>query len=39
VEVTDLPSGDLGVLRLLAVEHTLDGARGFVTSLTAEGAE
>ena len=38
LEVADLPSGDLGVLRVLSVEHRLDGARGFVTALTAEGA-
>lgn len=39
VEVSDLPSGDLGTLRVLAVEHALDGRGGFVTALTVEGAE
>jgi phage protein D len=39
VEVTDLPSGDLGTLRVLAVEHVLDSRSGFITSLTVESAE
>ena len=39
VEVSDLPSGDLGTLRVLAVEHVLDARTGFVTTLTVEGAQ
>lgn len=39
VEMTDLPSGDLGTLRVLAVEHVMDARTGFITSLTVEGAE
>lgn len=38
VEVTDLPTGDLGTLRVLAVEHVLDARSGFTTSLTVESA-
>jgi len=39
VEATDLPSGDLGTLRVLAVDHVLDGRQGFVTTLSVEGSE
>jgi hypothetical protein len=35
-EVADLPPPDPGPLRILAVEHLLDGRRGFVTTLTVE---
>lgn len=38
VAVADLPSGDLGTLRVLAVTHVLDGRGGFVTTLAVEGA-
>jgi hypothetical protein len=38
VAVTGLPSGDPGMLRVLAVEHVLDTREGFVTVLTVEGA-
>jgi len=38
VDVRDLPSGDLGTLRVLAVRHVLDGRTGFTTTLTVEGA-
>lgn len=38
VEVEDLPSGDLGTLRVLAVEHVLDARSGFTTALTVESA-
>jgi hypothetical protein len=38
VEVTDLPSGDLGTLRVLSVEHVLDARFGFTTTLTVESA-
>ncbi|HEY8206849.1 MAG TPA: hypothetical protein VIG99_05160, partial [Myxococcaceae bacterium] len=38
VEVTDLPSGDPGTLRVLAVEHVLDARTGFTTALTVESA-
>jgi len=38
VSVSDLPGGDPGDLRLLAVSHVVDGAQGFVTRLRAEAA-
>lgn len=38
VEVTDLPTGDLGTLRVLSVEHVLDARSGFTTALTVESA-
>jgi hypothetical protein len=38
IEVDDLPSGDLGTLRVLDVQHVLDGRTGFTTALTVEGA-
>ncbi|HET9933944.1 MAG TPA: contractile injection system protein, VgrG/Pvc8 family [Polyangiaceae bacterium] len=38
VRVSDLPTGDAGVLRVLGVEHCLDSRTGFVTNVTAEGA-
>jgi hypothetical protein len=38
VEVTDLPTGDLGTLRVLAVEHVLDARFGFTTAITVESA-
>jgi hypothetical protein len=38
VDATDLPSGDLGTLRVLAVDHVLDAYAGFVTALAVEGA-
>lgn len=38
VDVTELPTGDPGTLRVLAVHHVLDGRTGFTTSLTVEGA-
>jgi phage protein D len=38
VELSDLPSGDPGTLRVLDVVHVLDGRRGFATSLRVEGA-
>jgi len=38
VDVTDLPTGDLGTLRVLAVEHVLDARTGFTTALTVESA-
>ncbi|HET7042714.1 MAG TPA: hypothetical protein VFI13_11870 [Gemmatimonadales bacterium] len=38
VEVTDLPTGDLGTLRVLGVEHVLDARTGFTTALTVESA-
>ncbi|HVE86640.1 MAG TPA: hypothetical protein VND93_27470 [Myxococcales bacterium] len=38
VEIQDLPTGDLGTLRVLAVEHVLDARAGFTTALTVESA-
>lgn len=38
VEIQDLPTGDLGTLRVLAVEHVLDARFGFTTALTVESA-
>ena len=38
VDLSDLPSGDPGTLRVLRVEHVLDGRTGFITSLDVEGA-
>jgi hypothetical protein len=37
VAVSDLPSGDPGPLRVLAVEHVLDVRDGFITTLAVEG--
>ena len=37
VELADLPGDDPGTLRLLAVQHRLDRASGFLTRLTVEG--
>jgi hypothetical protein len=38
VEVEGLPTGDPGTLRVLRVEHVLDGRTGFTTTLDVEGA-
>ncbi|HWK88737.1 MAG TPA: hypothetical protein VNP72_02030 [Longimicrobium sp.] len=38
VEVEDLPAGGPGTLRVLSVEHVLDGRAGLVTTLSVEGA-
>jgi hypothetical protein len=38
VDVQDLPSGDPGTLRVLRIEHVIDGARGFFTTLAVESA-
>lgn len=38
VGVSDLPSGDPGVLRVIAVDHLLGTREGFLTALTVEGA-
>ncbi|MET0396256.1 MAG: hypothetical protein ABW277_05500, partial [Longimicrobiaceae bacterium] len=38
VEAADLPTGDPGTLRVLRVEHVLDGRSGFTTTLDVEGA-
>jgi hypothetical protein len=37
VEMADLPGDDPGTLRVLAVQHRLDRASGFLTRLTVEG--
>lgn len=37
--IDGLPVGGLGSVRILAVEHLLDGRGGFVSTLTVEGAE
>ena len=39
VELTDMPSGEDGVLRTLTVAHVLARGGGFRTALTVEGAE
>jgi hypothetical protein len=38
VSLVDLPQGDPGTLRVLAVRHLLDPRTGFATSLAVEGA-
>jgi hypothetical protein len=38
VETAGLPTGDPGTLRVLRVEHVLDGRAGFTTTLDVEGA-
>ena len=38
VETKDLPSGNPGTLRVLAVEHVLDARAGFYSTLSVEGA-
>lgn len=38
VQLADLPGADPGPLRVLAVQHRLDRASGFLTRLTVEGA-
>lgn len=37
VELTGLPRGDSGTLRIKAVTHQLDGQSGFITALAVEG--
>ncbi len=38
VEARGLPSGDLGTLRVIGVEHVLDGRTGYITALAVEAA-
>ena len=39
VELADLPGDDPGTLRVMAVQHRLDRASGFLTRLTVEAAQ
>jgi hypothetical protein len=39
VAVSDLPSGDPGILRVRSVEHVLDARQGFATTLQVEGSQ
>lgn len=39
VELSGLPGGDPGVLRVRAVRHSFDATSGFLTRLTVEGGE
>ena len=38
IDIEDLPDGGFGTLRVARVTHTLDGARGFVSSLAVEAS-
>jgi hypothetical protein len=38
VEVSDLPAGDSGTMRVVAVDHLLDTREGFLSTVTVEGA-